>query len=849
MPTPRSSKSKSLKKKENFQSRSISSSRKSIEVTHPAVKSKDKKKNVVKKRSPIRTRTNKKIRDTNVKRLLRPFHKFYKSRPDTGKYTRMSYTDNGLTSKERNYIICSCAQRSSRYAKLKALAFEAQKYNKVFRINGKCNALRDALVERGWVEQIPPARMNLASIRNKKYDDESHLYLALARLFVSNLVQKYVPNFIWDLKEPETVAIANKAIYNKFTKQAPLWATKQGLCASVRHNHWYFIENVAEVTSPRTYNSFDEGEKEEFDSDYKLTACTSLLKWLLSMEANAEPIFCEEGTVSLRVVVFALKRCKEYLYIKHNRDIDVKCSHATNSQWNSFLKKYYSIIAKQGKFKPDKENKMPMYLNYAKYVVRAIYKYRPQLSCEGCHNIWIIKPANSSQGRGIRLASKLAVLTGLVNKGKYVFQKYIEESMLIHDTKFDVRQYYLVTKLMPLEIWMYQDCYLKFSSQKYNLKNFHESIHLTNNAVQRKYQNCNDRHPELPQHNMWNLATFKEYLVKTGKEDVWDKIIYPGMKKSIIGIMLSCQDSTTSWKNRFELYGCDFILDKNCKPWLIEINSGPDLTPTTNVTAEICPAVLSDLVRVVIDRADNPNACTGKFECIFRQNISTRTFGRTDNLIIQGSALPSNYFCRGVTEEPIKDCLAEKINNGKQKKKNSHKGNLKQIKFDAFIENPVDSVIRITNQKEHKSSFSLHSSASSNNFRHLNNQKYSYDMKTEKPIQSQFDFSKLDNDDENCDSDEITNDDIVNTNIPENCDPQIPTQESGGNSNKPATSETVKAIVVSRSAAKVDHANGVQIDTGSVKKNDDFREASKELFSFLDRKHHEYVKDMLFPQK
>lgn len=174
---------------------------------------------------------------------------------------------------------------------------------------------------------------------------------------------------------------------------------------------------------------------------------------------------------------------------------------------------------------------------------------------------------------------------------------FSEDPLLIHDTKFDIRQYYLITSTCPLVIWMYKDCYLKFSSQKYNLTNFHESIHLTNNAVQKKYKNCIDRHNDLPQHNMWDLETYKEYLNKIGKELVWDHLTYPAMKKSIVGIMLTYQDSLSHSKNCFELYGCDFILDKDYRPWLIEINQGPDLNPTTQVTAKICPEVIEDIIK------------------------------------------------------------------------------------------------------------------------------------------------------------------------------------------------------------------------------------------------------------
>lgn len=136
---------------------------------------------------------------------------------------------------------------------------------------------------------------------------------------------------------------------------------------------------------------------------------------------------------------------------------------------------------------------------------------------------------------------------------------------------------------------------------------YHESIHLTNNAVQRKYTNCPGRHPELPQNNMWDSDKYKSYLNDLGRDKVWDEVIYPGMKKSIIGIMLGCQDYLVATKNRFELYGCDFVIDKMYNPWLIEINSCPDLNHTTPVTAKICPAVVADLVKGMNFQLDNFN--------------------------------------------------------------------------------------------------------------------------------------------------------------------------------------------------------------------------------------------------
>lgn len=171
--------------------------------------------------------------------------------------------------------------------------------------------------------------------------------------------------------------------------------------------------------------------------------------------------------------------------------------------------------------------------------------------------------------------------------------------MLIHGTKFVIRQYYLVTRTRPMVIWMYKECYLKFSSQKYSLEEFHESIHFTNYTVQKKYQNSSNRHSEIPKYHMWNLNTYKKYLVKIGHATIWDKFVYPGMKDTIIRTMLSSQDlsSRDSPTKCFGLYGCDFILDKGYTTWLIEINSCCNMKPTTEVTAQFYPEIAQDVLR------------------------------------------------------------------------------------------------------------------------------------------------------------------------------------------------------------------------------------------------------------
>lgn len=162
--------------------------------------------------------------------------------------------------------------------------------------------------------------------------------------------------------------------------------------------------------------------------------------------------------------------------------------------------------------------------------------------------------------------------------------------------------------------------------------------------MQSKYKNTG-KDIALPNYNMWDINQFKTYLKNIGFPNTFEKSIYPELKQCITGAILLNQDHIDVRKNSFELYGADFMLTEDFRPWLIEINAKPALYASTPVTAKMCPQVLADVIKVVIDVPQNPKAKTGNFELIYKQNIPAMPKVDGTELKLEGTPLKNGYFC------------------------------------------------------------------------------------------------------------------------------------------------------------------------------------------------------------
>ncbi|XP_076179903.1 tubulin glycylase 3A-like [Ptiloglossa arizonensis] len=509
--------------------------------------------------------------------------------------------------------------------------------HKIFVIYGTFPVLRKPLGRRGWMEKRSIRRMLSMSPE-----------MSEAGLETIEKLLRCPADFVWYTTKRVVMRTDDKTIVNKFS--GCYFTSKVDMCNNLENVCWFYEAGVSNIQFPRCYNVYQPAQIEEFVQDFCITACMGILKWFLFLASVAGPnaTWSTTGTVPMRAILFALERCTDYISVCSHEDIDRPDRETvSNSDWNQFLAWYERFLHKREILEKRDGIDIEELVPYTANTLKDMIQCRPQSRIDGMRNVWILKPGDKSLGRGIVLKNSLNDILNKINQAtkecmQYVVQKYIERPLLVHNTKVDVRQWFLITSTQPLVVWMYKDILLRFASKDFTLENFHESIHLCNTTVQLKYRKTVRPNLQIPGELHWNLQKFKEYLKSTDRESAWEKLIKPGIKQNLIGALLASQENMVNRKNSFQLYGADFLIMDDLSVWLIEINTNPRLhPPSSSVTGKLYPEVIEDTMKVVIDRRKNKKAPRGKFECIFKQRnpFYGNIFGQAASLGIRGKAL------------------------------------------------------------------------------------------------------------------------------------------------------------------------------------------------------------------
>lgn len=301
-----------------------------------------------------------------------------------------------------------------------------------------------------------------------------------------------------------------------------------------------------------------------------------------------------------------------------------------SSKQNDTCKKILNKNAdQQNNEESDEETKIPDNVpqieKNAYKVLKELQKVFPQTEMNGSNNIWIVKPASQSRGRGIKIfGSWVEINRQIKNRDcRWVVQKYIENPALIRLRKYDIRQWVLITDWNPLTIWFYDECYIRFSASDFSLNNLRNRFaHLTNNSV-----NKNSANYEIRDELFWTMDQLADHFHEETGYDHFNEVMKPRMKEIVKYSLMSVQEHIQNRKNSSEIYGYDFCIDEKLNLWLIEINSSPAFDFSSDVTERLVKSASEDYIKVIVDhnlstkKKQKRGIDTGAFECIHKSKF------------------------------------------------------------------------------------------------------------------------------------------------------------------------------------------------------------------------------------
>ncbi|CAE8632927.1 unnamed protein product [Polarella glacialis] len=259
----------------------------------------------------------------------------------------------------------------------------------------------------------------------------------------------------------------------------------------------------------------------------------------------------------------------------------------------------------------------------------------PQIGTQGPMNVWVVKPGTSSKGSGVVCMQSLPeVLHHCKTASNRIVQKYVELPLLLYGgRKFDIRQWVLVRSFEPLKAYMFSSCYLRFCNEPYDLGDLaNRQRHISNWAVNR-----HGKH--VAEGAVASLDELIEVLQQiTGQGRYWEEKLAPQLQHTILSCLKAVRHKVVQRSACFELYGFDFLIGEDLKPWLLEVNLSPACESRTRFLSAMLERMSTRLLQVVIDGKLEPDGIEPDWICISDEALDQLVgFGAEDPSPVAGA--------------------------------------------------------------------------------------------------------------------------------------------------------------------------------------------------------------------
>jgi len=216
---------------------------------------------------------------------------------------------------------------------------------------------------------------------------------------------------------------------------------------------------------------------------------------------------------------------------------------------------------------------------------------------------YVCKPTSGSQGRGLRLVRTFAELKGpirdafpksqtAVRPAEYVVQRYVTKPLLVDGYKFDCRCYVVVTGIVPLRAYLFEEGLARFCTTKYekprgrNLGN--SCMHLTNYAVNKHSDAYSSQraHDAGSKRSLSSVFALIESDGGPAAETLWMEIRALA-EKTILALRPALVEHMSygdhgafhpAGPKSFHILGFDILFDERYRPMLIELNANSSLS-------------------------------------------------------------------------------------------------------------------------------------------------------------------------------------------------------------------------------------------------------------------------------
>lgn len=215
---------------------------------------------------------------------------------------------------------------------------------------------------------------------------------------------------------------------------------------------------------------------------------------------------------------------------------------------------------------------------------------------------WILKPKNAARGKGIQLVGDPA---DVPLESSWMVQEYLENPHTMHERKYVLRLYVLVSSVSPFRVYLYQQGFAKLASAPYNEENANNPYsYLTNPDV-----NALNLDAEVPV----EFVDFERYRAWLREQGHDDGALFAKIEDLVA---LTCLAALEPMRERsrvvgadtrgcYELMGIDCLIDEDLKPWVLECNLSPSLDVCAgpesggNIEEEIKGGLVADLMALV----------------------------------------------------------------------------------------------------------------------------------------------------------------------------------------------------------------------------------------------------------